>query len=127
MFDLMHIQTYNAYKFMQNAYLCIFENEYLCIFGFANFSILFTYLKLCMFFFFQICYIFVCIFQYCDCGVTYRNKAVKRLANTRGKLFLINFDNRWTGFCPLDFFSNARFQLGISSSRKVGPPSPSQA
>ena len=47
----------------------------------------------------------------CDCGVSYRNKTVKRLANTRGILFLINFNNRWTCFCHFEFFSNARFQM----------------
>ena len=47
----------------------------------------------------------------CHCDVSYRNKTVKRPANTRGTLFLITFSNRWTGFCGLDFFSNARFQM----------------
>ena len=47
----------------------------------------------------------------CDCCVSYRNKTVERLVNTRGTLFLINFNNRWTAFCLLDFFSNARFKM----------------
>ena len=60
-------------------------------------------------------------------GASYRNETVKRLANTRGTLVLINFNNRQcevsheperivshepeTGFCLLDFFSDAEVSV----------------
>ena len=47
----------------------------------------------------------------CYCCISRRNKTERRLAKTRGTLSFINFNNRWPGFCLLDFFGKARFLM----------------